>query len=1259
VSAVWDVRQAHRDTTATRERICINGLWRFQPAGADEEPVPPPGSGWGYFKVPGPWPADTNGDQTIYAAEGWQDRLRGLQAAWYEREIAVPEHWEGRRVGLSVQWLNSFARIFIDGREAGTLIFPGGEADITAAVTPGRTHSLAIQAFARRLTREQNAMLPAGDGAGRRAAGIARGGLVGDVYLTGVPSGERITHVRVDTSVRRRLLTIEAGVEGLREGRPYALRVRVMEDGREVLAAGGGELVETGAGGGRMTLRSAWADPKLWDADTPGNQYDLLVELVEDGRTLDAAHPVRFGFREFWIDGRDFYLNGSRVHLRAVPIDSAQIRPGTATYEAACGTIRRHQMLGFNAVYTHNYGCTPGSHIGFDGMLKAGDDTGMLLCFSLPSMRAYDWSTEEAVAAYRRHLEWYVRQAQNHPSVIMFSQNHNVLAFSDDQNPQRAPLPLPEALPDWYRRRNAQMWDRIAILREFDTAHPVYNHSGPAPDIYTVNCYLNWVPMQERAEWFQHWAREGRHALFLVEYGEPLIFSYNSGRGPWNAWRAPQLQQYHYTEWGALLRGDAAYDLSEFETGRLRWEAEQWRIGEPFDRGRYPLGHLIATDIPNLRGVQAEYITHTWPYFRTLGLSGFNIWHYWNLCSVREGVEPKPVDLPTDWENLQRPGLSVDRIPVEGRMQYTLTNSVSDWPLNVRGEALLRYNRPLLAYIAGGSFRFTEKGHNYLPGEQVDKQVIVVNDSRRPVVCDCTWTVSLPDEVRGKATIRVEPGENGRSPLRFPLPDALEPGEYAIDLKAAFDTGEVQEHSLALHVLAPAPRRSALRGTVALFDPAGETAALLRALDVPFEAVEAGTDLSGYNLVVIGKRALTVDGPGPDLSGVRDGLKVVVFEQTAEVLERRLGFRVAEYGLRKTFARVPDHPVLRGLSERNLRDWHGEATLVPPAMTNPDPNTKPKATWCGFESERPGRAGCYGNVCSVAIEKPTCGDFLPLVDGGFALKFSPLLLHTEGRGLMAFCQADVTGRTREDPAARQLAANLLEFVAGYSPSPARIAVYAGEEAGFEHLRAAGADAELYTGQTLGEDRVVVLGPGAAERVGAHAAGLASWIRAGGRVVAVGIVPEDAAALIAGGITFHEDEHIACVFEPPGAGSAAAGIGCGDLMIRDPRTLWLVASGAAVLGNGVLAHREDPPASFLQLVPWQIDYRRLYNAKRGFQGSSFAVNRLLANTGVPLRTPLPGRFADPVEAEPTAGRWLEGLYLDEPVAEDDPYRYFRW
>jgi hypothetical protein len=29
------------------------------------------------------------------------------------------------------------------------------------------------------------------------------------------------------------------------------------------------------------------------------------------------------------------------------------------------------------------------------------------------------------------------------------------------------------------------------------------------------------------------------------------------------------------------------------------------------------------------------------------------------------------------------------------------------------------------------------------------------------------------------------------------------------------------------------------------------------------------------------------------------------------------------------------------------------------------------------------------------------------------------------------------------------------------------------------------------------------------------------------------------------------------------------------------------------------------------------------------------------------------------ADPTQGRWIDGLYLDEPEAWDDPYRFFRW
>ena len=62
VQAVWDIDKAFRTTTTTRERICINGLWRWQGASAEmkpEEDATPAGD-WGYFKVPGCWPGITD-----------------------------------------------------------------------------------------------------------------------------------------------------------------------------------------------------------------------------------------------------------------------------------------------------------------------------------------------------------------------------------------------------------------------------------------------------------------------------------------------------------------------------------------------------------------------------------------------------------------------------------------------------------------------------------------------------------------------------------------------------------------------------------------------------------------------------------------------------------------------------------------------------------------------------------------------------------------------------------------------------------------------------------------------------------------------------------------------------------------------------------------------------------------------------------------------------------------------------------------------
>jgi beta-galactosidase len=117
VKAVWDLDKAYRERTPTRERVCLNGLWRWQPAEENSETLP--ADGWGFFKVPGFWPGNSNyiqeDCQTVHTHPGWKKpNLRGLTAAWYQRELTVPAGWAGSRITLAAEVVNSFAIVFLD-----------------------------------------------------------------------------------------------------------------------------------------------------------------------------------------------------------------------------------------------------------------------------------------------------------------------------------------------------------------------------------------------------------------------------------------------------------------------------------------------------------------------------------------------------------------------------------------------------------------------------------------------------------------------------------------------------------------------------------------------------------------------------------------------------------------------------------------------------------------------------------------------------------------------------------------------------------------------------------------------------------------------------------------------------------------------------------------------------------------------------------------------------------------------------------------
>jgi beta-galactosidase/beta-glucuronidase len=418
VKAVWDVDRAYREATPARERISINGLWRWQPAEAGADRVP--SGSWGYFKVPGCWPGITDymqkDCQAVVPHPAWAaTRLGGIAAAWYEREVTIPGGWQGRRIALTAEFVNSFAAVYVDGNRAGEIAFPGGDLDLSPVCRPGGKHLLSMLVVAMPL---KAVMLSYIDTASARQVKgtVARRGLCGDLYLVSTPTEGRIDDVRVVTSVRETKVIVDAGLLGLAPDRRYSLRAKVVSEGREVTGFASRSFSAGDVVDGRITFASDWMPDRLWDLHTPGNRYALSLSLEDSNagdRVLDTAFDVHFGFRELWIEGRDFYLNGSRIFLSAVPLDNAQVGAALASYAGARESLERLKAIGINFVYTHNYGCEPGSHLGFEEILRAADDVGILVALSQPHFSHYDWKAPDADRGngYARHAAYYVRTA--------------------------------------------------------------------------------------------------------------------------------------------------------------------------------------------------------------------------------------------------------------------------------------------------------------------------------------------------------------------------------------------------------------------------------------------------------------------------------------------------------------------------------------------------------------------------------------------------------------------------------------------------------------------------------------------------------------------------------------------------------------------------------------------------------------------------------------------------------------------------------
>lgn len=1237
----WEAPQTLR--TPTRARICLNGLWRFFPIareGALEDHAPEAGAGWGYMKVPGVWPQGgglRNSFQPLVSPEQLKEAAQ-WHTAWYRREFTVPGELKGKRAILDVEQLHTRAAVFVDGKPAGELLFPGGELELTDQIQPGKRQVLELRVNALPLS-EVHYQVMDGNNVTKVAAKVKNKGITGDVFLHLVPP-VRVENTHFITSVRNHEITFDSGVAGVRPGADYRLKAEIFDrNGKSVKRFESKAFSAADVKDGRYRFSAPWEDPELWDLHTPENLYTGVMTLEENGKTADTTLPERFGFREFLIDGQNYTLNGSVIHLRAyhLPNYSAFWMPDKASRENSLEAFRRLRKLGFNFSISRNYNFAEGETNYLRGHCEAADEFGHLHSMSLPHPWQFgDLTVKENADRFEKMSAHLIRKYWNHPSLVLWVTNHNHAGAWGDQNPlrlggeyKRADSEKEVKMKEPGRANFLVAQQRIAKL---DPSRPTYSHaSGSLGGQYSVNAYFNWAPKQERSDWLENFSKTGKYPLSFVEWGLPHIASFSSYRWPEFIWSAEDVM----TVW------DAEYIAPEFGDSVAEWTPERLKLLDKLvalgnRKTRWGALSGIAGKLPDVIRLQADYFADNLRSMRAWNIGLLLPWDDYANYEPVPDLPPAPPapENPTRWIGLNRPGLVPDYF---NWGDYILTATPERVRLSPLGRVIQRWNQPVIAFI-GGEAPFTTKEHNYNPGGEISKQLVILNDGREPL--DCQYEVWIREvnarPARGKITVK--PGEKALVPIRLNLPVRTRPGRYELAAQFTFSGDNApQTDSFAIDVLPQA--RPEPGAKIALYDPKGLTARLFERLGIPFRKVDAIASPVREGVLVIGREALDPAGPLPNLDAVRDGLRVLVFEQRPEVMNR-LGFRINEHGLRRLFIRHSGHPVLKGLEERHLADWRGEGTLLPPYLDY-DQFFCPEWLWQGFENTRIWRCRNRGVVANALIEKPTVGNFTPIADGGFALQYAPLMEYREGKGSILFCQAEVTGRSAADPAADRLTVNLVDYLRSAAPAaPVRFAVLAGDS--FRKQLAA----LRLTGETAdpaGAD-VIVAGPGLDSYPD-----LTARVEAGAKLLVFGL---DAARLQQ---LLPKLPDVKDVKAQPSqcadlSAPEFAGVSNLDTYFQtrlDYATVGGKELAALRIGKGV--------AVIAGVSPEMLDYEALFRLRSSWRRRAFLLSQLLRNAGVASGSVLLERFRSAPAEQP----WLNSYYLQTPISGDDPYRYYHW
>ena len=326
--------------------------------------------------------------------------------AWYQRDVVIPDAWDGKEIILHLERCHWETTVFVDGNPAGTgeRLSTPNRFILTKFLTPG-VHTLTLcvdNCFKYPIDKSTHAIT--------EWTQTNWNGIVGKI---GLEAKEKTYIKRMDVypelANKKIRVSMDFSAGGIKSGK---LVLKVREKGGNELISLSSNINLSDATTGITREINMGKTVKLWDEFTP-SLYQLEALLYSDDNMYDYRE-VSFGMRNVEQGKHHIRLNGRDIHLRGV-LDCAVFPltgyPSTdvANWRRILTTIKDY---GMNHVRFHSW-CPP------EASFIAADELGIYLQVELPICIEDLGKYPARRDFFESEMYAVLNEYGNHPSFIM------------------------------------------------------------------------------------------------------------------------------------------------------------------------------------------------------------------------------------------------------------------------------------------------------------------------------------------------------------------------------------------------------------------------------------------------------------------------------------------------------------------------------------------------------------------------------------------------------------------------------------------------------------------------------------------------------------------------------------------------------------------------------------------------------------------------------------------------------------------------